>query len=179
MTDDDWEGITLLIEEWWKGEWTTRKAIAYRVLLDEYPAPVVVVALRKLANSGKPWMPAAAEIVAAINEDLSTPTWLEVSAWLFCVGRHRLPEPHPAVLEWVRLNGGLQALDMLPIVHPKHGPFERKRLRESWEQFVEVKRARGEHTAALRSVGAPRQLDPLTSLRANEQRAALPEGPAR
>lgn len=180
---DEWDVFTLLVEEAWKGEWTNRKAKAYGLLLDSYEPAAVIDALRSLAGKGGPFMPTVPEIIGAIVEDVTVPTWTEAFELLGRAthaacrrGRgsdeqiqaaivERLSSQHPYLAAFAG-QVGAKRLRYAPFDDPDEGKWERKRLREEWDQFVE--RADGR-----RREGRPIELD------APARRRELTSGPRR
>ena len=167
MIDQEWEAVTLLFEEAFAGEWTDRKSAAYRMLLDDYTGQQVLVAVRKVVRSGKPWVPAVPEIVAAIDADPSLPTWLEVRSALFGSASERrraAHSMHPALEAFVGHLGGPVEVSRIPVHCPDRGQWEVKRLEAAWKAHVEAWVDRSHHRAALQATGAPRQLSPISAL---------------
>jgi hypothetical protein len=89
MTADEWEGLCLLIEEGWPGEFSDATADAWRVLLDDYSADQVIKGLKTLIarppkdEKGRRFRPSVAEVVAAIRHDPSQLTGPEIAAVLW------------------------------------------------------------------------------------------------
>jgi len=77
VTRDEWDTLAFLIENGWKGGLADDQADAYFAFLADYDRLDVERALKRLVRTGQPFVPAAAEIVAAIEPE--TPGWGE--AW--------------------------------------------------------------------------------------------------
>ena len=171
MTDREWTGISVVLEEAFRhpsgSPWTTRRKAVYRSMLDRYEAAQVEAAIHKITGAGKPWLPAVAEIVAAIEHDPSIPTWPEVSAALFgsASERRRADGMHPALEAFVGHLGGPVEVSRIPVHCPDRGHWEVKRLESAWAAHVEAWVDRSHHRAALLATSThPRQLSPISTL---------------
>lgn len=183
MEDREWDLIEGVLEECWPGQWTERTGPAYRLLLDGYPAEVVVASLRKYAAVGSKFRPSASELVGGLTEDPGVPTWTEVEeallgrAGILRNGRELPGESHEYLVAFVAATGR-ERLGQRPFDDPEWGEVERRRLREDWERFAERAEERRAHGSALASIGAPSgeltRLRPLAAL-GIDGRLALPE----
>jgi hypothetical protein len=179
-TDQSWDAFCSLLEHGWPGDFPEEAGDAYRALLDNYEPPEVVAALRTLLRRGKSFRPSASEIVGALAEDPTKPTFTEALSAIRRVVPIRPNEAaidaaeriHPYLAAFVR-TAGLDRLRQWPIDDPEYGALERQRLREEWDRFVERADERVTAGLALETVGPRLQLGP----RKLDFVAALPAGP--
>lgn len=173
MTEREWTGISIVLEECFKHPadrpWNERRKAAYRSMLSDYDAEQVEAAIRKLAHGGTPFVPAVPEIIAAIEHDPGIPTWPEAQRWIWATASAMRArgdqEPHPCLAAFIDQQGGLEALRLLPVLDEVDGKWERKRLREQYAEHLETWKDRRGHALALgRGDGGPRQLDPISAL---------------
>lgn len=177
-TTPEWDAFCGLLEEGWPGEFTDEARTAWRVLLDGAQPSAAVQALKRLLFAGSRFRPSAAELLAELRRDPSTPTWDE--AWMLiqrAIRAHRTDEQllaaldahHPSLRAWVE-RFGAQRLRMLPVGDPQWGEQRMRELRESWERHMEASETR--QVAALASGSGReglRQLDPLAALGGQRQ----------
>lgn len=200
MTDQEWEVIALLLSKGWKGDYGPGEDRAYRSLLDGYDSQQIIRALRILAARGTPFLPAASEIVQAIEQDPNQPTFEEAFTALFdghvfrtqpLTGTYdneaemltaranhasdRAWNIHPLLGAFVD-EYGPQRLRMLEVNHPEHGALVRKDLRGAWERFVE---ANAHRDAAMLASGrrrvlvrGPRRFDPAALMSASREESS-------
>ncbi len=189
MTLGEWQQLAALLENGWRGGFDDERSAAYFVFLGRYDAVEVERALHVLVRTGKPFIPAVAEIVQAIEQDPSVPSWAEAYRMIFgargvlCArapagtpveqrrgaeeraALDRAAESHPLLAPFVA-SEGVQRLRMLPVDDPDWGEVERRRLGEQWAEFlarVEGRRRRGlaVEAASVRSLSGPRRLPML------------------
>lgn len=189
MTLHEWQQLAALLENGWRGGFDDERSAAYFVFLAPYEAVEVERALHVLVRDGKPFIPAVAEIVKAVEADPSVPSWAEAYRMIFGargvlavrapagtpVGqrRHaeeraaldRAAESHPLLAPFVA-GEGVQRLRMLPVDDPDWGEVERRRLGERWAEHVsraEGRRRQGlaVEAASVRSLSGPRRLPML------------------
>jgi hypothetical protein len=162
MTDDEWEGVAFFLEEWWRGEFDDRKRRAYRVALDKFSPEQVMAALHALVETGKPFLPSVPEIVAKLRsvEESPVPGWSEVYRWIVraqhkagqkytapdqektAAGAEFLREKcHPVVAAFYEAEGYAR-LSRIEFGDEEYGELRIKDLRERFEEFVDVARAR-------------------------------------
>lgn len=188
MTLEEWQQLAALLENGWRGGFDDERSAAYFVFLGRYDAVDVERALHVLVRDGKPFIPAVAEIVQAIEQDPSVPSWPEAYRMIFgprgvlCARAPRGTAPgerrrfeeqaaidraaglHPLLAPFVAAEG-VQRLRMLPVDDPDWGGLERRRLGERWTEFlsrVEGRRRQGLaiEAASVWSLSGPRRLDP-------------------
>lgn len=169
MDQAQWDEIAETLEygfTWRTGEeWTAAKERTYQRWLGGYDHPVLVAALGKLMLAREKWGPAIADIVGAVEHDPGLPSWDEVAQVLFAPPHRvrQLEKGHPAMVEWIRRHGGLNAIRQLP-TQGEDGHWEVKRLRESWAEHAEQWTDRRHHSIALgRGDGQLKQLQPLAA----------------
>ena len=169
MDQVQWDMIAETLEygfKWPAGDpWGDTRERVYQRALGGYDFAPVQAALAKLMLRGEPWGPAIGEIAAALEHDPGLPSWTEVAQVLFASPSHvrRLGKAHPALVEWIRRMGGLNAIRRLP-VQGEQGHWEVKRLRDSWCEHADLWTDRRHHSIALgRGDGKPRQLEPLAA----------------
>jgi hypothetical protein len=183
---DEWETLCLLLEEGWPGEFTEATARAWRLLLDDFSAEQVLVAIKSLVARGGTFRPSVAEVTAAIRKDPSAPTFTEAYALIYGKGGvirarpkyagrlitdedrnramlDRASELHPLVAAFVN-RYGLHRLRMLEVDDPEYGELRRKELAGEWDQFCEA--MEGRDVAALVSGrrGEIGRFDPMSVL---------------
>lgn len=185
MTNEEWNGLTVLLDEGWPGPFRGDAERAYRTFLDGYDAVQVLEALHRLVHRGEKFRPSVAEVVAAITDDPGRPTWAEAYSALFgprgaIAGARgkageavaRAEAVHPYVGAFLRAQG-FERLRSVPVDDPDYGGLERKRLGDEWERFVVQCDERIATGRALDSLGrreqiGPRRLDPLGLLGLSE-----------
>jgi hypothetical protein len=172
VTDDEWDGVCLLIENAWKGEFDDVKAAAYRFFLGDLAEGAVMAALKRLVRNGTPFLPAAAEIVKAADDMAlaPAPSWTE--AWLWIgkalrrggrVGGARWDMKAKAAYELLEAHDmaivarfieaeGYQRLAMTEFFDPDYGPLRVRELEQRWNAFVGVAQERLERGLALNAV---------------------------
>lgn len=185
MTDDEWDAIALVIAEGW-GDFPDSKARVYRMFLDAYPAEAVMVALHRLAQNGKPWLPKVPELVKSLR-DVSVPpvpswpeAWAMLQRTMKRAGR-RSPlesgcrdamvwlraEGHPVVAAFADVED-LRQLCMTEFWDPEWGPARVAKLEQRWTSFVGVAQERLDRGLAIesharRNIG-PARFDPTKAL---------------
>ena len=180
MTDDQWESCAHLMEQCWRGEFDDDRRDAYRMFLDKFEPEHVIAALHKIAEDGKPFLPAAAEIVKACREMTEDPVpgWGEVFRWLMraqavaarefsesdngktTVGALWLEERcHPVVARFYE-SEGYGRLSRIGFNDEDYGELRKKELQDRWTEFVGVAKERLARGRALEAVGERRQLGP-------------------
>jgi hypothetical protein len=196
-TDDEWAAIALLLSTFAQSNARPYDADAdqaYRILLGEYPAEAVLLAIKRLVNEGQTFLPTPGEIVGRIpgagaSADPTVPTGREIIAAMneMWGGARRLmreaDEPltetaavylwladrcHPWAAAFVA-ECGLDTVRMLPLNDPEYGALEQHRLAQRWDEWLG--RARERQAAGLpvgvsevRRQLGPRQFDPLAAL---------------
>jgi hypothetical protein len=163
---EHWELIEQLLAYSWRSpRWDSATATAYRFHLDRYEPEEVLLAIQRLAQRGGSFRPSAAEVVAAIGEQLDSelPSWTEFEAALYGGGHC----DHEAFRLFVDAKG--DRLRLLPVNCPDYGHLYRREVRQDWERFAERYTARkreGRALAALgrRTQGELRRMDPLAAL---------------
>lgn len=175
MTSREWQLIAVVLENAWKGEWDEARAAAYWVLLEPFDAADVERALHVLVRQGSPFIPAAAEIVAAIDgmARAGVPTWPEAFGRLrrllprhardHATGLRALEEVHPLLASFVAAYGW-RRLALEPVDDPDRGGAVLRRLELAWEDHVARQQERERHGVALATVrrqrlAGPRRLD--------------------
>lgn len=202
ISPDEWESISLLIEEGWPGEFTDAASSAWRVFLDDYNADGVLTALKVLVARGGRFRPSVAEVAAEINVDRSAPTFVEAYQLIYGVrgvlaarpkgelwwdtpaqrerayedaARDCAAEMHPLIGRFIN-RYGIDRLRMLELGDPEYGAIRRRELQADYEQLAEALEGR-----RLESIAAPRRnelakVDPLASLGLEPPVGALNEG---
>lgn len=162
MTDDEWQGISYVMDECWAGDLTDEKAGAYRLMLDRYEPTAIMAALHKLTHNPNPHLPTVPQIVSAIDDlrDPEVPSWPEVwevmsknlvvSDEKRCFSR--LSAFYPPLAVFVRREG-LEKLAHTPFYDDQYGELRIKDLKARWEEFMEVARERMKRGLALEAVG--------------------------
>lgn len=186
MTDRQWDAISTLLDQCWKGEFDEDRADAYRVFLDPYDGEVVLTALHRIAQSGKPWLPAAAEIVAAIERPDPLPTFGE--AWDMvtrclrrfgydgeAAGLPALGERHPLYERWLSMHGW-KRMYLEPVEDAQWGGAVMKRLEDEWNGLIGRIGEQEKTHAALEASTGRRQLGPRSLAGALER--LVPTAPA-
>lgn len=185
---DEWQALSLFIEEWWPGEFTDATARAWRVALDDYDAAQVLAALKTILAKGERFRPAVSEVIGAIRRDPSKPTFEEAFKLIFGPGgvmsarvigafpsqaemgralhqarEARARECHPLVASFC-LRQGLDRLSMLELDDTEWGEKRRSDLCTAWERHCEAMEDRDvAQLVAPRGEGL-RALDPLAAL---------------
>lgn len=191
ITDNEWEGLCLLVEEWWPGEFTDVTATAWRLALDDFGAEKVLAALTARLALGGRFRPSLAEVFAQIRNDPDKPTFVEAYTAIFGTGGilrartkvrkgsweagergrlndeaacQRAGELHRLIGGFVR-DQGLDLLRSLNLEDEEWGGARRKLLADDWEEFLD--KNEGREGAAL-AVGGRRgklgKFDPLRAL---------------
>jgi hypothetical protein len=193
MTDQEWESICFLVEEWWppspaEGEFDEHRRGAWRLALDGFEADVIARAVKALLIAGGKWRPRVAEVVAQIRKDPSKPTFEEAYRLIYGprgVLRARAASgayPDPASMARAkdaaardRASGlhplvalfldrfDMDRLRMLEVDHPDYGELKRKELREAWDRHCEAFEGREVAALAARR-GEIGRFDPLGAL---------------
>jgi hypothetical protein len=192
ITDDEWAGISLLIEAGWPGDFTDATASAWRVFLGGYTPNDLLDALKRLVARGDRFRPSVAEVVAELRNDPSAPTFDEMMELVFGRGgvlsartsinkgvwvmgerdaldieamQQHAATMHPLVQSFVDRQG-LHRLRRLNIDDEEYGAIRRRELAQAWEQHLEA--MHGRDIAAMttgRGNGSLTKLDPLSVLR--------------
>lgn len=187
---DTWDDFAGLLTSAWPGEFTADQRAAYRVLLDDVEPQAVVGALKRLLHAGQRFRPSVAEILAAVRDDPSRPSFEEAYAAIYGsrgilaarrepgayadlgamrraeseAAKARAADFHPLIAGFV-LRYGIDRLRTLELHDPQWGDAKRKELHDAWDRHVEA--FEGREVAALAAgTGARglRQLDPLKAL---------------
>jgi hypothetical protein len=162
----EWEAFCGLLGAWWPGDLSPDDAEAWRMALDGTEPSVAIEALKVLLHEGRRFRPSASELLAAIRNDPSEPTFDEM---LILVRRAAKRDgqddralAHPLVASFVARQGW-DRLRLLPIDDPDWGEKHRRDLYGAWERHRESHDHR--QVAALASGrGDLAQLDPLATL---------------
>lgn len=186
MTTAEWHVIAELLDNGWKGEFDTQEA-AYRHFLAGYEFADVEAALQRLVRNGKPWLPAVAEIVAAIEDPEAAPAWSEAYRHIHAALASGLPE-HRAIAEIEQRAGpvpaafveaeGYDRLRAMPVDDPDWGWRSREQLERRYREFADVARERQRDGRALVAAGrrggltAPDYAGALPSATAGQDAAA-------
>lgn len=181
MTDDEWDAIAYVLEEGWHGQFPDDKRRVTRMFIDAYDPEVVMAALHRIAQNGKPFRPESPEIIKAIRDVTvpPVPSWAE--AWhvvqraMSRSGRDGISKTmewlrerqHPVVAAFVDVED-LRQLTMTEFWDPEWGPARIKGLEQRWAQFVAVANERLERGLAIesharRTIG-PARFDPTKAL---------------
>jgi hypothetical protein len=182
-TDLEWEGFCALLEEAWPGDFDEVARSSWRVLLDGIEPAAASEGLRRMLFSGQRFRPSVSELIAAVREDPSTPTFEEAYQLIFGSGgvlkaraphkalitedderravQERLETVHPLVASFATRQG-LSRLGSLPLEDPVWGEKHRKDLEQAWVNHCESQEHR--EVAALAAGGGPKQLDPFQAL---------------
>jgi DNA-binding transcriptional ArsR family regulator len=190
ITPDEWDGLSLLIEEWWPGEFTDATATAWRMALDDFGAERALAGLKACLARGGRFRPSVAEIVGEIRCDPSRPTFSEALTLIYGRGgvlrartgvrkgsweageRDRLndeavwdraAELPPLIGAFVRMQG-LDRLRRLDLDDPEYGGARRKQLADEWEAFVEAHENRDVAALVAGRRGELGRFDPLRVL---------------
>jgi hypothetical protein len=196
-TQTEWDGILSLLDNGWPGDLTAEAGLAYQTLLDDVPTDRIVQGLRQLLHAGHKWRPTAAEILGQARVDPLKPTWQEAQRLIWARGGILKAQPAPRG-RWIddeKARATNQAVaERIAATHPLVQSFvaritverlhrvdlesewDRKEMREAWEQHVEAMESR--ETIVLAAGGDPReglrQLDPLAALGLDGARPSLP-----
>lgn len=149
MDDKEWTQIAGILGKWWKGEFDPDTEEVYKMMLDSYDQDRVLAALARLTETGRPFLPTGPEIVAAMREDPSWPSWTEVFDALRAVGRAGLLGPygdrekamamltaaHPVVAGFANREG-LRRLHEAPFEDPDYGELEAKRWEDRFAEYA-------------------------------------------
>ena len=158
MTRDEWDAMTLIIENGWAGTLDEDQANSYFVMLARFDADDVTQALFVLAESGKPHIPTVPEITVAVNKVKAKelPSWTE--AWnviqkslrLRSAGEAEklLRDHHPTVRNFVALEGW-DRLRREPFYDPDYGGLRIKELSQRWKDYSETSASRERTQRAL------------------------------
>lgn len=151
MTRKEFEAITFLLANGWKGGLSADQEEAYYTLIGHCDKDDVVGALRSLLRGGSPFVPAAAEIAQAI-EGMRLPIGSFDEVWPVIYQAMRSFNPLDGgsvdrVLERVAGSAGETAAGWLsvfgvarlalePVDDPAFGGAVLKRLRDSWVEMT-------------------------------------------
>src|SRR5207302_10094043 len=69
VTQDEWEAISYLLENAWRGEVDDDRPTAYFGFLRHLDVEAVRAALHRLAEDARPFVPTAPEILAAVRDN--------------------------------------------------------------------------------------------------------------
>jgi hypothetical protein len=72
VSDNEWQQLVAMLDNWWPGEFTDEAADAYRVLLDAHEARRVVEVLAVRARRGDTFRPSGAELCGALTPDVTS-----------------------------------------------------------------------------------------------------------
>lgn len=189
-TAQEWDAFAGLLAEAWPGPFDVPSAAAYRVLLDDVAPEHAVAALRGLLYAGHRFRPSVAELLAAMRDDPSQPTWAE--AYQLIYGRGGVLRAQPTATRWgsegerrrlqdtaaaaraadmhALIGGfcraqGLAYLRSLRVDCPDWGTKHRADLERAWDSYVAAHEGR-EVAALAAGTGRDglRRLDPLAAL---------------
>jgi hypothetical protein len=164
MSDESWDSLAVVIEEWWKGEFSESESLAWRAGLAYFDPGAVLTALRSLLLKGEPFHPSLGEVIAELSHDPKRPEFEDMVVEIYerpeGVVRQRtsirkafwepgerdtvnrlarldaLLDVHPAVAEFYRAQGDEHMLSSDPF-DQEYGPQRRHRLRAEWDAFME------------------------------------------
>jgi hypothetical protein len=202
VTAEEWIPVARKLRNCWRGDFSDEMAGDYFDMLASFPGEVVEGAVKALVLDPKPWVPAVPEIIGQIRKMVEppVPAWPEVRNALLralSVGAKRnyfasdeekqvkavrwLEEKiHPVVARFFEMET-YERLARIEWDDPEYGMLREKELRERWEEFIDVARARMERGLALEAAGGgmqlgPRRLDAAASLLGVSERPQLEEG---
>lgn len=86
LSDDEWATLSMLLAEWWPGEFTEASELAWRMGLDGHPAGDIANALKAEAarqalsadTNTRRWRPSLPEVLSHLVRDSRTPVMLEI-----------------------------------------------------------------------------------------------------
>lgn len=180
MTDEEWLSCAFLIRHTFKGEFLEKQRTVYKQFLGRFDVKQVEGAVHKLVEEGVTFMPSAAELVQAARslEESPVPGWTEVYRWLMRAlhkggQRYTAPEQektaagaeflrekcHPVVAAFFEAEG-YGRLSRIEFGDETYGELRIRDLKERFEEFVDVARARLEQGLALEAVGMRKELGP-------------------
>jgi hypothetical protein len=169
MTQDEWDSISLIMEECWQGEFPETKAMAYKGFLDRFTPEEIMQALYALAEAGSPFLPSVGEIVKKVrdSQEPPVPSWGEVWPTLrraMRKGRERdalevCEKLHAAVASFYAMEGH-DTLRRMPFDDPDYGAFRVREIEGRWEAFIEVATERLRRGRALAAVTGRHELAP-------------------
>jgi hypothetical protein len=194
MTDQEWESICFLVEEWWppspaEGEFDEHRRRSWRLALDGFEADAIAQAIKALLIAGGKWRPRVAEVIGQLRKDPSKPTFEE--AYQLIYGSRGVLRAQPIVSIFPsesdrarayaqaakdRVAGmhplvaafvsryGVDRLRNLEVDHLDYGDLKRRELREAWERHCEALDGRNIAALAAGRRGEIGRLDPLAAL---------------
>lgn len=85
MNPDEWDAISILLDKGfkWREPFGEVQAAAYHTLLSGHSTSEIMGAVRKLVANGQVFGPTPGEIVSAIHQDVSVPTFPEFEAMVY------------------------------------------------------------------------------------------------
>jgi nitrogen fixation-related uncharacterized protein len=180
---EQWEGFCALLEAAWPGEFDDADRKAWRILLDEVSPEQGIFALKALMHSGLRFRPSASELLAAVRDDPSAPTFDEALALIYRAACRE----HSERLSWLRARSPLVArfleiqgtdrVFLLELDDPQYGELRRKELREAWDRFCASSEKRTIAALASGDREGLSKLDPLADVTSIEEgRRRLPSG---
>ena len=149
---DEWDGFSLLLEKWWKGEFSDADQTAWKYALDDVDPKLAVATLKLMLRRGETWRPSVAEFVAAMEGQLA-PALSFDEAWpgiYAAMSRYNPLDPMAVThtLERVAMTAGGECaagwlsafgvgrLALEPVDDPAFGGAVLKRLRDSWVEMT-------------------------------------------
>lgn len=180
MTIEEWNRISFVIENAFRGGFDDDRAGAYFSLLLPFDAAEVERALHVLVRNGNPFVPAVAEIVSAIEsgQRATVPTWPEALAAIRKLiprfsskrdeGLAKFAEVHPFLASFVATYGWYR-LAQEPIDDPDRGGAVLRRIELSYGEHVQKQEERVRQGLAIEAVergriSGPKRLDPARLL---------------
>jgi hypothetical protein len=95
MTAREWKAIALVLSSAFahREPWDEDRSLAYKMLLDSYPAGDVMTAIRTLAHKGDPFLPSAPEILRILEHDPMAPAFDDMLTAIYGKGGVLLAPP--------------------------------------------------------------------------------------
>jgi hypothetical protein len=144
MTEDEWDATALIIDKCWRGGLDETAGGAYFLMLKDYGAEEVQDALKVIAQNGKPFIPAVAEILAEVQKQTEpeVPPWSVVWAHL----QKALAKPqedameyldriHPLIATFLSVEGH-EKLRYTEFYDDQYGGIRIAELKARWEEFL-------------------------------------------
>lgn len=161
MIPDEWQAISLLIENCWRGEFDDTRSASYFAMLRQFDPEDVMAALHAIIENGSPFIPSVPEIVVEIRKFQTPPlpSWSEVWDRIQYVLRRCLTEDeavellnelHPVAGAFLRTEG-FERLQHEPLLDPDYGALRVRELHQRWREFSEVKHEKMRQGMAIES----------------------------